>query len=409
MSRRRCCCESVPCPDTNCLSVRSQCATLGLLPFTIKITGVFQPVQCQDTRYSEIACNLECPPDTMLCGGCTPCDPTGSLPGANGRTCPCKTEDCDVPTDRAIPDISCKSGIVASYCDIPHNDFWYMTSCRSIDECEARPSDCCDWVGVTDCAFTLVRVPAGRTRIAPGPLSGTWSGVPQFNDCAGNPVPYPITMAGGTMYGWPFDCSTVPQPCPCACTCTGGWDPVVLQDTATEPFDCSTNPKILYAQIVWAIPCGGPPEPGSGTDLLCGDGCDDCAASYIAVNFYGTTYQYDPYVMTNGWYEGITCDDLPCDGSGMTCTPYCCEKSYNLTVIFKRNRDQASMAGANKCQMAKGEYVPVGIGPCGPYGPSYDECDGDVCVDYVAQCSTPGVMNKLLEQLGAYGVAVEVL
>lgn len=396
MTRRRCCCEPTNCPDSNCESVRSQCQTLGLLPFTVEFGGVFQAVRCENTVYTPLDCELECDQSSIPCGGCSPCDPLGTAPGANGRTCPCKSQSCMTPRSRTVPDISLKSGVIADFCDTPHNSFWYMTSCTANEPCEVEATACCPWLGSVSCAFALVERPAGATRQTPGPLVGSWVGVPQPTDCQGDAVPFPLYF-NSPYWGWPVDCTSVPPPpCSCACTCTGGWEPVVLQDTVGESFDCTTNPKVLYAQIVWVMPCGG---VGSNGGLLCGDGCgDNCAASYIAVRYYGTSYDHNPYVPSNDWGPGVQCSDIACE-STLNCSPSCCSKDVNVTIIYRAIRDRAAMAGTNKCQMQRGEYAPIGVGPCGPIPESLDS-SSNVCTPFTAPCAPQGPLLQAMATLG---------
>ncbi len=382
----------------------SQCSTLGLLPFNIRIAGTFQPTRCDEDGYSAFACsNVECT-GTVPCGGCSPCDPNGTAPGANGRKCPCKDQDCPVPTDRQLPVQECLGGLVANYCDYVHADFWYLTSCTADEPCEVETESCCPWLGSVSCALALVRYPAGAVRVTPGPLTGTWTGAAQYANCAGTVLPPP--WIGGPLFGTTesaLECASG-APCPCACTCHGLWVPVQLQDTPGE-FDCSANPKYLYAQIVWAIPCGG---PGVGSGLLCGGGCgDSCAASYIAVRYYGTSYQGRNNVVLGNWGPGMVCEDMSCDGQVFTCGPVCCESQTGITIIYRLYRDATTMTPPNYCQMQKGVYEPIGVGLCGNLGQTLD-CRSAECIQARDLCDSPGAWEKALAQLGVISSTVEI-
>jgi len=233
-------------------------------------------------------------------------------------------------------------------------------------------------------------------------IAGSWSGQPKYNDCDGNGLNFPVL--GGPLYGWPLDCESAPPTgCPCECTCKGIWEEVDLIGNQNEEFDCTKSPVYLTARIAWLMPCGGP--PGLSSELLCGGGCD-CASSYIAVDYHGTSFVYDQGVVTTTPAMSGDCRAATCNAT-IACTPSCCEQSFQHRVIYRRYRDAAGMPGFNKCQMQKGIYTPVGYSICGNMGEVVD-CNNSVCQRAAALCDSVKDIVEALADRGIFSTYLEV-
>gem|GEM_PF-5235879 len=430
---RRCCCGNTPCEISDCTSVRSHCCSVGLQPFEIAVTASMRPTTCSEYTATYHQCTAEnCSSwGTVDCGGCSPCDPTGSAPGANGRTCPCKDSDCAKPAGRQIPILNCNKVEAGTLdeCRYSHLDYWYMTFDPGGNAaCDLPTTPPCPWLGSVSCAYSLVHVPAGSSRVQCRTISGSGGLlVDRLYACDGEgntALPVPLCK-NPLRYGWPIDCDfapPLPEGCACICDCDGG------TLGTFELFFQSLNTcevSSAYATLTFAAPCGNTP----GT-ILCGHGCDTCAASYLglfiqmtsrkkAVGVYG-----DPnFVEAEPPYDAL-CESLgitnsvppgsECDAGSQfdpnLCADKCCECSRQWYVVLRKYR---TAADGNLCTMAKGKYEIVGTSLCGSGGPHYP-CNtagiGGVppCIDGLPACADPGAWASYFDKLGL-NLEVEIL
>ena len=406
MTQRDCCCEN-NCGVANCFDVRQDCYTVGLQPFSVNIGITMYMADCRNLDALEIFCdNSSCGSwGESNCGGCIPCDPLGTMPGANGRVCPCPTETCGHPPGVHLPYLVCETVNPVGNsdgCRYAHPDYWYLTwNSTGNSGCSLPTIPQCDWVGSHTCAFELVRIPAGFDFVEFEPLYGVafnldvdrlakCGNVPGFHD-----LPWPSTDS--PMFGWPHDCEFSPPPCGgfefggCMCTCKGIFPTWQLRDTPNFSCDETGNfyRQTTYARINWAVPCASSNQFGG--ILACGDQCpcDSEQYSYVSVTFFGSTSKFASDIIGDLEYDYVDpdnqeeinarCQELvgdpnttpsgaECSGSeqlniGIHCQDHCCVAQYNQTIIFRRKRNPADAT----CSMAKGDYEVVGLGPCGDF------------------------------------------
>lgn len=419
---RRCCCGQTPCEISNCTTVQADCCTTGLRPFSIAVTASMRPTTCSNYTTEIHQCTApNCTGwGTVDCGGCSPCDPTGSAPGANGRTCPCKDNDCAKPAGRQLPITQCDKGVAGTQdeCRYGHLDYWYMTfDPGGNGPCESPATAPCPWLGSVSCAYSLVHVPAGYSRVQCASVEGSGGlDVDRVYSCTGTgntalPVPNCETP---TIYGWPIDC-VVPPPteCACVCECTiGTFGTFELKYEANQ--GCAYTSA--FATLTFAVPCGNTPGV-----ILCGHGCDDCATSYIGLyiqmtsvtkavgvygdlNFIEATEPYDTYCESIGISNpGVPTSDCDADSEfdPSLCADKCCECTRGWYVVMRKRR---TAADGNLCTMAKGKYEIVGTSVCGD-GVPYYACgpgeEGDTpCIDGLTACADPGAWANYFEKLG---------
>ena len=358
---------------------------------------------------------------SVPCGGCSPCDPTGTAAGANGRTCPCKDNTCIKPAGRQIPINSCSKGIAGTKdeCRYGHNDYWYMTfDPVGGGPCDVSTTPPCPWLGSVTCAYSLVHVPAGYGTTQCEDVSGSAGiNVARLYSCEGiESTSLPIqNCSTPVMYGWPIDCVTPVNPgCECVCECSvGTLGSFELNYTAVG--GCAYTQA--FATITFAVPCGN--TPGI---ILCGYGCDDCASSYLglyiqmtsvkkAVGLYGSpnfieaTPPYEPLCESLGISNPPTATN-DCDAGSEfdpnLCADKCCECVRGWYVVLRKRR---TAADGNLCTMAKGKYEIVGTARCGDGGPYY-ACNGTglegetPCIDGLSACADPGAWANYFSKLG---------
>lgn len=420
---RRCCCGPTPCENSDCTSVQADCCSTGLRPFKLLINAEMRPTTC--STYSNTVHQCTAPNCTSWgevdCGGCSPCDPTGSAPGANGRKCPCKDRQCSKPAGRQIPIQSCAKGIPGTLdeCRYGHLDYWYMTfDPMGNGPCDVPETPLCPWLGSVTCAYDLVHVPAGYGVSQCGELTASGDlQVDTIYSCTGpgsNPMPVPNCNTP-VLYGWPVDCPFVPpEDCQCVCDCTiGTLGAVTLAETVLE--GCASTSATAF--LTFAAPCGN--SPGN---ILCGYGCDDCASSYIGlvINFTSVTkavgvYGDQNYIEAEPPYD-VVCESLgisnppsptpDCDAGGdflpALCNDKCCECVRGWYVVMRRRR---AASDGNLCTMAKGRYEIVGTALCGG-GIAHYPCnqtglEGETpCIDGLDACADPGAWEDYFAKLG---------
>jgi hypothetical protein len=439
---RRCCCND--CGSADCSAVREDCAAVGLRPFTVWVGISMRKASCDDYIAHELFCDNENCADwgEVPCGGCTPCDPTGSLPGANGRTCPCMGGMCQKPPGRHWPWVECVGAeplVRTDGCRYGHPDYWYLTFREPTnDPCDVPTEPPCPWLGSVSCAFDLVRVPAGYSEVPCGTLSGeiqnqTIGSLAKCNAPGSWTLPWP-TEAG--HYGWPHDCDFSPPPCGvtpdngCMCQCVGVFPTWLLSEE--ENLDCDpsgTLKSVLYARINWAVPCA------SGSDfggiLACGDQCpcDTDQYSYVSVTFFGSSIRHQTNVVGDGELAYIDPNDpeaiaalcqslvgdtstVPpgssCDAgnqfTGLLCDTKCCTCQFQETVIFRKARNPA-MSGYATCKMALGRYDIVGYGPCGDL--NWTSCNSKTCA-HLLKCAPNTEWEQELQRIGLTDIRFEV-
>lgn len=344
-----------------------------------------------------------------------PCDPNGTLPGANGRTCPCKTSSCAKPAGRQIPIANCvqTAADTVDECRYGHLDFWYMTFDPGGNApCQTQTTPPCPWVGTANCAFRLEHVPAGFSKV---PCDGvTASGVIPVdrifpcNSTSSATLPVP-SCDTPTIYGWPIDCA-VPVPSECACVCSCNVGTLGTYDLVNEIGE-GCQSKGVIVTVAFAVPCGNIPGV-----ILCGYGCDDCASSYLGLQITMSTAKNvkgvygdqnfiypdppDPYcssLVSDPPVPSPNCDAYSQIDSAL-CLDKCCECLRTWYVVMRKRRTPAD---GNTCRMAKGKYEIVGSAPCGG-GPPYYPCGTGTfpCIESMPSCGDPAAWAAYFANLG---------
>lgn len=439
VSTRPCCCGG-DCGTANCSSVLSDCASTGLRPFLATVGISLRKATCDKTEAVELYCeNANCGSwGSYPCGGCVPCDPTGSMPGANGRTCPCKDSTCYLPVGRHVPFLECSHGDPSQLtdgCRYGHPDYWYLTFTAPGNEpCDVPTGSECDWLGSVSCAFDLERVPAGFTFVECAGISGSAQNiaVTTMANC-GSPgtvgLPYPSNYR---HYGWPFDCSIAEPPCglppdnQCMCVCNKIFPTWQIHSSINN--GCQLE-NVLYARIEWAVPCAAGADKGG--ILSCGDQCpcDTEQYSYVAVRYFGQSHRWAPGTLGNPAYSyvdpndptsvanactplvgdpastapGSDCSYYGNQGGILDCYDQCCTCTYDVTIIFRKAR--TGMANVGQCRLTPGQYEIAGVGPCGDL--NWISCVNKTCA-YKDKCRPDAEWRTELARLGMSNINFEV-
>ena len=421
----RCCCGQSPCEISDCTSVNADCCSVGLQPFTLSVYAEMRATTCSTYAVGFHQCDApNCSSwGTVPCGGCSPCDPDGTAPGANGRTCPCKDSTCQKPAGRQIPVQTCEKGKagILDECRYAHNDFWYVTfDPLGNPPCDVPVDPPCPWLGSVSCGFHLVHVPAGYGVVQCREVTGSEKmTVDTMSPCdSSGSIALPTPMCDTpTIYGWPIDCEfapPLPEGCQCVCECNVGVFPAMeLRDEVNE----GCNSTYAFARLMFAVPCGNT----TGT-ILCGHGCDTCAASYIGVYvqmssvFKAVGVVGDPFLgeasppyddlceglgISNNVPPGSECD-AGSEFNSSLCNDKCCECVRGWYVVMRKYREASD---GNLCTMAKGRYEIVGTTLCGDGVPHW-ACGtfgsgGEVpCIDGLSACSSPAAWDDYFSKLG---------
>lgn len=449
---RRCCCNPTECEGTDCAAARADCATNGIQPFRLKIGARLDFTSCQKFEFETIQCtNPNCATwGSSLCGGCSPCDPNGTAPGAAGRTCPCRDQDCEHPQYQDWPYEFCvdpgsplknREG-----CRWWNPSFWYLEPyVNAPDECSVATVSPCDWLGSVSCAFNLVQVPGRFQTINCESIEKFNADVliDRISQCPTFPPVFPIpelvfpqTSASG-IYGWPNGAPCVDDPpCfplpPCYCSCNGGFFPfkVIGQDTPTTNV-CNPDGGItdgMEFRILSLVPCAD----NLTASLECGGACE-CAESVIQIEILGYTIStprrvfgnsgsltpFDPtdpasieaHCHATAGDPAATPPGSDCSGTGTyvpDCLENCCQCQRSIVLTWRRKKSST----LNLCQMEPGVYELAGIGVCdgeqAEYGCGADPETDPACIPAHGRCNGDGYLRGIAELKGWTNLYLEV-
>jgi hypothetical protein len=451
---RRCCCNPTPCEGNDCTAAVADCATNGLAPFKLKIGARLDFTSC-DAWYTEwVRCtNENCGTwGSTPCGGCSPCDPTGSAPGAAGRTCPCLDANCEHPQYQDWPYEVCYDNDSPlknrEGCRLWHPSFFYFNQTETqIDACDIFNPFPCDWLGSGTCFFSLVEVPAQFVYISCESVEAFRSDIviDRIYNCPGDPpvFPPPFTMLPKTsasgLYGFPNGAPCLPgdpPPClptpGCYCSCNAGYWPFeVIEETIDASEICNPQQEAtdgIQFRILSAVPCAD----DVGAALECGGSCE-CAESVIQIELLGYTLNGPRYMVgePGGGPIGldptdpssveafcqsiygdpaITPPDSDCTGISVPvqCGDQCCQCQRSIVLAFKKKKS----ATLNLCQMEPGVYELAGITVCdqdgtGIYGCAETPGTDAPCIPPWARCNE-GYLRNIAELMGWTNLYLEV-
>lgn len=451
---RRCCCNPTPCEGDDCTAAVADCATNGLAPFKLKIGARLDFTSCDAFYFEQLRCtNENCGTwGSTPCGGCTPCDPDGSVQGAAGRTCPCADQTCEHPQYIDYPWEVCYDNDSPlknrEGCRYWYPSFFYFNRTETqIDACDTFNPSACPWLGTPTCFFSMVQVPAGFTTQNCESVEAFRSDIviDRIYNCPSGPAvfPPPFTMlpktSGSGLYGFPNGAPCPPgEPPPCLptpgcyCSCNAGYWPFEVIEETIDNTSC--NPQLeatdgIQFRILSAVPCAD----DVGGDLECGGSCD-CAESVIQIELLGYTLSTprllvgqpgqgpltnldptDPAVQEAFCNDAVgdpafTPPDSDCSGlhPSSVCIEACCQCQRSIVLAFKKKKS----ATLNLCQMEPGVYELAGITVCdqdgtGIYGCAETPGTDAPCIPPWARCNE-GYLRNIAELMGWTNLYLEV-
>jgi len=402
VSRRRCCCGGT-CTNGNCASVVTACATSGFIipsvriSASVRIPGCYQP-NC-DTydggpggSYEAVGPTgcIRCWPQYINYPDCVPCRDDLLL----GDSYWGNSNITYTPADPRTFNLTC---------DYRWNEGWYAVD----RNCGPGSPEfkCYDGTTLVEagCAFLQYKSVSRSHTFGPG----------SWKLCGGGNASSPVVSIAAYYGELCGGCSDQPQPC-CCDDCTD------CEQIRCDFIFMEGNTPIkqgrMRGRILQMIPCSGPTFNPS--QWWCGAGCsgnpEDNGYSRITVELLADI----PTTAINA--NNI----FQCDGSLIPNSPgrvtlpralsfaqlgladadgeFWCVTQGSVIATFRKCRNSVDSL-ANKCQMEKGIYELVYVGPPGTCAIPSNDC---ITIDGTP-CNVKEMMD-LLNRIG-WGITVEVL